>query len=85
MKTNIFEPLAISDLTMFPSSDLQKRLAGIWHRNEDGTLEPRAFPLSRPLNDSGSDVLNSGGAGLYGTLKDYSSRHPHPTIRPVIP
>ncbi|KAL2211548.1 beta-lactamase/transpeptidase-like protein [Sarocladium strictum] len=73
MQKNIFQPLDVKSMTMFPDNDLQSRLAGMWQRGPDGQLSPRQYPLSRALDATLiGETFNSGGAGLYGTLRDFS-------------
>jgi CubicO group peptidase (beta-lactamase class C family) len=73
MQKNIFQPLDVKSMTMFPDNDLQSRLAGMWHRGPDGQLSPRQYPLYRALDATLiGETFNSGGAGLYGTLRDFS-------------
>lgn len=58
---------------MFPDKELQNRLAGIWQRGADGQLSPLSFPLSRALDANlVGQTFNSGGAGLYGSLREFS-------------
>lgn len=76
MTENIFKPLGIRDLTMSPSAEMIDRCYGLWQRNGNGELSPRNYLLSKPLNASNKDhVFYSGGAGLYGSVKEYASRY----------
>ncbi|KAF4120935.1 CubicO group peptidase, beta-lactamase class C family [Geosmithia morbida] len=73
MRESIFEPLGIEEMTMFPSKDLQARVAGLWNRGEDGVVRPGPLHLDKWFNaTSPDDAFNSGGAGLCGTLRDFS-------------
>lgn len=74
MQQNIFKPLGITDLTLLPSPNLIERLAGMWKRHADGTLKPREQPYSKALTPSES-LFHSGGAGLFGSLKEFSSKN----------
>ena len=72
MTRHIFEPLGIQDLTMNPSADMKSRLAGLWQRDSEGTLSPREYLLPTPR--MGEDTFfQSGGAGLFGSLQEFSS------------
>ncbi|OIW35726.1 beta-lactamase family protein [Coniochaeta ligniaria NRRL 30616] len=73
MQRHIFQPLNIRDLSMIPSSQMRTRLVGLWQRNIDGSLSPREYPLSRALdNKNTSDCTHSGGAGLFGSIRQFS-------------
>lgn len=74
MQKHIFTPAGIKNLSLFPSKDMIDRLAGIWQRDANGRLSPRRYPLDRALApDQGSDAFHSGGAGVWGTTREYSS------------
>ncbi|CAG9951210.1 unnamed protein product [Clonostachys rosea f. rosea IK726] len=73
MQKHIFTPAGIKNLSLFPSKDMIDRLAGIWQRDANGRLSPRRYPLERALApDQGSDAFHSGGAGVWGTTREYS-------------
>ena len=77
MQEHIFEPSGINDMSFLPSKDMKARLAGFWQRDADDRLSPRQYPLSKPLvPDQASDMFQSGGAGLWGTAREYSSNAP---------
>lgn len=89
MKKNIFEPLEIKDLSMFPTAEMKARLAYMNHRSPDGVLRPRDHLLRLPLVVSGEEekarCLNSGGAGLFGRPQEYCSKlNLDPTTRDMI-
>ncbi|KAH6642088.1 beta-lactamase/transpeptidase-like protein [Boeremia exigua] len=72
---NIFEPLGLKNISMFPTAEMKKQLAHMNHRNKDGTLVPRDHLLRKPLVVEASDVkdvLNSGGAGCFAKPSDYA-------------
>lgn len=74
MTRYIFEPLGIRDLSMFPTRDMQNRLVGLWHRNAEGQLSVRQYPLSKPLETrTSTPIFHSGGAGLFGSIKEFGS------------
>lgn len=60
---------------MLPSPVLKRNMAGIWQRGAQGRLTPREYPLNKPLNTDTEpeDLFNSGGAGLFGSVKEFSS------------
>lgn len=60
---NIFEPLGLKNISMFPSEDMKKRLAFMNHRKPDGSLIGRDHLLRKPLLvdlSKVNNVLNSG-------------------------
>ena len=72
MIRHIFNPLQIRDLTMIPSTDIEVRIAGLWQRNSEGLLSRREYPLRSPRSGD-KDVFQSGGAGLFGSIREFSS------------
>ena len=82
MRQYIFEPLRIKDLSFVPSLDMKSRMAGFWHRDAEGKLSRRCYPLSTPLSHGQNpDLFQSGGAGLFGCVRDFSSRYLSQTPR----
>lgn len=81
---NIFEPLGLKNISMFPTAEMKKQLAYMNHRNKDGSLIARDHLLRKPLVVESSeikDVLNSAGAGCFAKPSDYAResydvRHP---------
>ncbi|KAJ0418591.1 beta-lactamase/transpeptidase-like protein [Aspergillus carlsbadensis] len=73
MQQHIFSPLDIKDVSMFPTLPMKERLIGIWRRGDNGQLARRAYPVQSSL-DTGSttDAFHSGGAGLFGSIREYS-------------
>ncbi|KAG9191056.1 beta-lactamase/transpeptidase-like protein [Alternaria panax] len=72
---NIFEPLGLKNITMFPTEDMKKRLAHMHQRNHDGSLVERDHLMLKVLGAKSneiSDILNSGGAGAFATPSDYT-------------
>ncbi|KAF2728806.1 beta-lactamase/transpeptidase-like protein [Polyplosphaeria fusca] len=72
---NIFSPLNLKNISMFPTADMKLRLAHMNHRNPDGTLIPRDHLLRAPLIATPSEIPNihnSGGAGCFSTPSDYA-------------
>ncbi len=76
---NIFEPLDLKNISMFPNEDMKKRLASMHQRGQDGTLAERDHLLLKPLKAKSSEIrniLNSGGAGAFATPSDYARKLP---------
>ncbi|KAJ4984867.1 beta-lactamase [Stagonosporopsis vannaccii] len=74
---NIFEPLGLKSISMFPTAEMKKKLACMNHRNKDGSLITRDHLLRKPLVVESSevkDVLNSGGAGCFAKPSDYAHK-----------
>ncbi|KAH7355786.1 beta-lactamase/transpeptidase-like protein [Pyrenochaeta sp. MPI-SDFR-AT-0127] len=72
---NIFEPLGLKNISMFPTAEMKKKLAFMNHRKQNGSLIGRDHLLRKPLVAEPSevkDVLNSGGAGCFATPSDYA-------------
>ncbi|CAH0048555.1 unnamed protein product [Clonostachys solani] len=68
MKAHILLPLGMGDTTFWPGSDFDARSVAYTSRRGDGSLEAAAPPV-----DKDSDhPLESGGAGLFSTARDYS-------------
>lgn len=76
MQRRIFEPLGIRDLKMIPSIEMKERLIGMWQRDQEGHLSPRKFPLTRPLEPDAANSFHSGGAGLFGSTREFGSLSP---------
>jgi CubicO group peptidase (beta-lactamase class C family) len=71
---NVFDPLGLKEITMFPSADMKKKLAYMNARKPDGSLIGRSHilraPLTAKMGDT-SNILNSGGAGCFAKPSDY--------------
>jgi CubicO group peptidase (beta-lactamase class C family) len=77
---NIFEPLGLKHISMFPNDDMKKKLALMHHRKPDGTLIARDHLLRKPLvveESKKKDVFNSAGAGAFSTPSDYARPSSH--------
>ncbi|KAL5365933.1 beta-lactamase/transpeptidase-like protein [Aspergillus floccosus] len=73
MQRFIFAPLNIKNVSMFPSLRMKEQLIGMWERHPTGRLSRREYPLNRPLcNGSPSDTFHSGGAGLFGSIREFT-------------
>lgn len=74
---NIFDPLKLNSISMFPTVEMKKQLAYMNHRNKDGSLIARDHLLRKPLVVEASEVksvLNSGGAGCFAKPSDYARK-----------
>ncbi|KAI9709381.1 MAG: hypothetical protein M1812_007717 [Candelaria pacifica] len=67
---NIFDPLGIKDTAFVPTAHMRKRLAGMHHRDETGSLTAREH-LLKPAREEVTDPFHSGGGGLISTAPDY--------------
>lgn len=67
-------------MTMFPSKDMQDRLAYMHTRTPDGIIRPRDHLLRIPLVVNPDNVaetrrvFHSGGAGMFGRPQEYCSK-----------
>lgn len=71
---HIFTPSGATSLTFFPTDEIKAHKMGICYRKPDGevALIPGGFGMGRPSTvDTVSTELLLGGAGLFGTNKDY--------------
>lgn len=82
---NVFEPLGLKNISMFPTASMKARLAYMNQRAPNGQLSGRDHVLRRPLIvESESDIkscFNSGGAGCFARPQDYCRTCP---LRPII-
>jgi len=73
---NIFEPLGLKNISMFPTPDMKSKLAHMNFRKPDGTLAKFDHIHRRPLIvESKEDIentLNSGGAGAFAKPQEYA-------------
>lgn len=68
MKQNIWEPLGMQDTAFHLPEDKQHRLVALYECDAPGHY----FPYSNPREFNLTDQCESGGAGLYSTVHDYS-------------
>lgn len=68
MRKNIWEPLGMTDTCFRLPEDQMHRLVALYEC--DGT--ERIFPFSSPQEFNLTDCYESGGAGLFSTVDDYS-------------
>jgi CubicO group peptidase (beta-lactamase class C family) len=72
---NIFQPLGLENISMFPNKEMKERLAYMNARALDGQLSPRDHLLHRPLvvenQDDINSCVNSGGAGCFAKPREY--------------
>lgn len=72
---NIFKPLGLKNISMFPTAEMKTQLAYMNHRNKDGSLIARDHLLRKPLvveSTEKKNVLNSAGAGCFAKPSDYA-------------
>ncbi|PSK50382.1 hypothetical protein B9Z65_326 [Elsinoe australis] len=76
LQTNIFQPLGLQNINMFPTQSMKQNLASM-HQRWPGTtaLHERDHPWRKPLLSNTPEarklVLNSGGAGCYAKPTEY--------------
>jgi CubicO group peptidase (beta-lactamase class C family) len=72
---NIFEPLGLNNISMFPSASMKKKLAYMNQRDPQGQLSGRDHLLRRPLiAQTAEDIktcFNSGGGGCFAKPQEY--------------
>ncbi|RMZ79491.1 hypothetical protein DV738_g3328, partial [Chaetothyriales sp. CBS 135597] len=72
---NIFQPLGIKNISLFPSEELKEKLAYMNSRSPDGQLHPRDHLMHRPLvidSKEAATAANSGGAGAFAQPREYA-------------
>jgi methyl acetate hydrolase len=62
---NLFGPLGMNNTGFALTAERRKRLAGVYARQDNGSLEQAAFDLPQ------ESEFQMGGSGLYGTAEDY--------------
>jgi len=65
LKTNIFDPLGMTDTGFFVPENKQERTATLYHINDGMTPDKRQYAMEKP-------AFESGGGGLFSTVRDYS-------------
>lgn len=82
MQKNIFQPLGLANISMFPNESMKSRLAHMQFRNTDGSLSPNDHIHRRPLiikSDAEKEAcLNSGGAGCFASPQEYCRKFTPP-------
>ncbi len=72
---NIFEPLGLKNISMFPNAEMKSQLATMHQRWGGGPLEERDHIYRRPLmaetEEEQDRIANSGGAGCFAKPTDY--------------
>ncbi|RMD39259.1 hypothetical protein DV735_g5871, partial [Chaetothyriales sp. CBS 134920] len=72
---NIFQPLGLKNISLFPNAEMKAKLAYMNQRTPDGQLQARDHLLHRPLVvESQQDIescVNSGGAGAFAQPREY--------------
>ena len=62
---------------MLPSQKMKDKLVGMWKRDSNGRVSRRTLPLEQPLSQNPTELegmFHSGGAGLFGSIQEYSSQ-----------
>lgn len=69
---NIFQPLGLQNISMFPSQQMKDRLAHMHAKRPDGSIHERDHLLRAPLvADSPDGIYNSAGAGCFARPEEY--------------
>ena len=74
---NVFEPIGVKDINLFPTDDMKRRLAYMHQKSPDGTLNLREGghiflrPLTVQTPEEIKSVLNSGGGGAFAVPSEY--------------
>ncbi|BDD62295.1 hypothetical protein MPDQ_006718 [Monascus purpureus] len=72
---NIFEPLGLKNISMFPNASMKANLAFMNQRDASGQLSRRDHLLRRPLLVESAEEIrgcfNSGGAGCFAKPQEY--------------
>lgn len=74
MKASIFEPMGLTNISMFPTAQMKKKLAFMHQRSPDGSLYTRDHPFRLPLiadAEERKSCFNSGGAGCFANPQEY--------------
>ena len=65
LKETIFDPLGMQDTGFFVPTEKQHRIATLYHIRDGMKADERQYPAQKP-------IFESGGGGLFSTVKDYS-------------
>jgi len=72
---NIFQPLGLQNISMFPTESMKSKLAYMNQRDPNGSLRSRDHILRRPLvvqtAEEISSCFNSAGAGCFAKPQEY--------------
>ncbi|KAJ9643948.1 hypothetical protein H2201_008086 [Coniosporium apollinis] len=72
---NIFEPLGLKNISMFPNAEMKSQLATMHQRWGGGKLEERDHIFRRPLmaetEEEQDRIFNAGGAGCFAKPAEY--------------
>ncbi|KAK4686966.1 hypothetical protein P7C73_g3164, partial [Tremellales sp. Uapishka_1] len=93
-KENIFDPCGAHSLSFYPNEDIMARKQAVCTRDSDGKIELlKGTAMGRTLDASAVGPFLAGGAGLFGTARDYllilqhvlkcSPHNPHPPTKPL--
>ena len=77
---HIFQPLGITEISMFPSEDMKSRLAFMHKYDEVGMFSTHDHLLRRSMtaktDHEKKHIFNSGGAGCFAKPTEYCSKYP---------
>lgn len=80
MQKNIFEPLGLQNITMFPNQHMKSHLASMHQQWHNGSVEERDHVYRRPLQAETKEeqerIVNSGGAGCFAKPTEYIRKYP---------
>lgn len=72
---NIFEPLGLKNVSMFPTEEMMKNLVYLHYKAPDGTVTEGDHGLRRSLQaktpEERARIINSGGAGCFAKPVEY--------------
>ncbi|KAF4449512.1 hypothetical protein F53441_7225, partial [Fusarium austroafricanum] len=77
LQKNVFQPMGIKNMTMFPGKDMRSKIAHMHQRESDGKLRVRDHLQRMPQiidPDNASEaasVFHSGGAGMFAQPQEY--------------
>lgn len=74
----IFEPLGIKDMSMFPDKHMRENLVACTQRYKDGSFEEIDHPFRRAIYmadqpEQRKHIFNGGGHGIFAKPKEYCS------------
>lgn len=81
---NIFDPLGIKGISMFPTDEMLKNLVYMHYKAPDGTVTEQDHLLRRSLQaktpEERARIFNSGGAGCFAKPVEYCSTYTRASI-----
>jgi CubicO group peptidase (beta-lactamase class C family) len=80
IQLKILQPLALKNISMFPTSSMKEKLAYMNFRDSVGKVSPHDHILRRPLlaknKEDVESCFNSGGAGCFAKPQEYARQLP---------